>query len=528
MVYEGGRVEGYVAKLKTQARKCDFDVNEVDNLGKENGQYLIDQVCAHLDLVEKEYFCLSFEDCNKTKEELTRYQVYLQLRRDLRAGRLSPPEEEAALLAALVLQVETGDHDPEEQRGRYASDYSLVWRASSRLEERTMELHSRQTRGLDPGQAEMTLLKRAAQLDTYGLRPQAFKDQRGAPVMLGLNFRGISVLQDGRRTHLFRWHDVQKLNFENKMFIVHLVFVEDSRNKTKRTVGYKSDSVQRCRHFWRDATEHRLFFTCESSRSAPRMVLGGSLFSRHSRVRFSGRTEREVCRQPVRREQPQFSRYGLRPSVRPKSQSVPATPCESQGSSSAYGAARLPHDSPIPEHTSLADDETMMVAPCGPEETGGRLLRPLDEIVSYTPPSSPDMSPIRAYESAGLTSQQQQDRSAERPLPLTTLTVPTDSPLHGQAGVSRLERGVPPEPPRRPSRRPSAPAAGRRLLVAPLLRVLLYAVLTVAALLLLLLVAVFELDTAATRELRLFPELQLLRRRLYQPARELVVRGVSL
>ncbi|XP_043234787.1 uncharacterized protein K02A2.6-like [Amphibalanus amphitrite] len=32
MVYEGGRVEGYVAKLKTQARKCDFDVNEVDNL----------------------------------------------------------------------------------------------------------------------------------------------------------------------------------------------------------------------------------------------------------------------------------------------------------------------------------------------------------------------------------------------------------------------------------------------------------------------------------------------------------------
>ena len=38
-----------------------------------------------------------------------------------------------------------------------------------------MELHSRQTRGLDPGQAEMTLLKRAAQLDMYGLRPQPFK-----------------------------------------------------------------------------------------------------------------------------------------------------------------------------------------------------------------------------------------------------------------------------------------------------------------------------------------------------------------
>lgn len=35
--------------------------------GKENGQYLIDQVCAHLDLAEKEYFGLIFEDGNKYK-----------------------------------------------------------------------------------------------------------------------------------------------------------------------------------------------------------------------------------------------------------------------------------------------------------------------------------------------------------------------------------------------------------------------------------------------------------------------------
>ena len=68
------------------------------------------------------------------------------------------------------------------------------------------------------------------------------QDQRGAPVLLGLNYRGISVLQDGRRTHLFRWNDVQKLNFENKMFIVHLVFVEDSRNKVRGQWG----GVSRC------------------------------------------------------------------------------------------------------------------------------------------------------------------------------------------------------------------------------------------------------------------------------------------
>ena len=53
----------------------------------------------------------------RLQEELTRYQVYLQLRRDLRAGRLSPAEEEAALLAALVLQGEPAGGGARRKRG---------------------------------------------------------------------------------------------------------------------------------------------------------------------------------------------------------------------------------------------------------------------------------------------------------------------------------------------------------------------------------------------------------------------------
>lgn len=40
----------------------------------------------------------------KLKEELTRYQIYLQLKRDLLHGRLYCNQSEAALLGAYILQ----------------------------------------------------------------------------------------------------------------------------------------------------------------------------------------------------------------------------------------------------------------------------------------------------------------------------------------------------------------------------------------------------------------------------------------
>lgn len=59
------------------------------------------------------------------------------------------------------------------------------------------------------------------------------QDHRGNPLYLGINHSGIITLQGSRKTNHFKWSEVQKINYEGKMFIIHLVFMEDPRTKVK-------------------------------------------------------------------------------------------------------------------------------------------------------------------------------------------------------------------------------------------------------------------------------------------------------
>jgi hypothetical protein len=58
------------------------------------------------------------------------------------------------------------------------------------------------------------------------------QDHRGNQLYLGINHYGILTFQGSRKTHHFRWAEVQKINYEGKMFIVHLTFNE-VRNSTE-------------------------------------------------------------------------------------------------------------------------------------------------------------------------------------------------------------------------------------------------------------------------------------------------------
>jgi FERM domain-containing protein 3/5 len=63
----------------------------------------------------------------------------------------------------------------------------------------------------------------------------------------------------------------------------------------------------------------------QSSSEAPAVVSGGGLFSWGTKLRYSGRTEKEIQEDigPLRRDEPPIKRTG---SLRRKASSVPATP----------------------------------------------------------------------------------------------------------------------------------------------------------------------------------------------------------
>ncbi|XP_017753378.1 PREDICTED: uncharacterized protein LOC108545990, partial [Eufriesea mexicana] len=151
-------------------------------------------------------------------------------------------------------------------------------------------------------------------------------DQKGAQLYLGINHCGILTFQGSRKTHHFRWPEVQKINYEGKMFIVHLTISEDVRTKKKHTVGFKCPTGSNCRHVWRCAIEQMLFFTLSRASDAP-VVSGGSIFSWGTKFKYTGRTEKEVLEEtgPLRKEEPPIQRCQTT-CLRRKASSVPATP----------------------------------------------------------------------------------------------------------------------------------------------------------------------------------------------------------
>lgn len=89
-----------------------------------------------------------------------------------------------------------------------------------------MEIHQKQLKGQSASQIETTFLKLACQLDTYGVDPHPVKDHKGSQLYLGINYSGILTFQGSRKTHHFRWPDIHKINYEGKMFIIHLNYNE--------------------------------------------------------------------------------------------------------------------------------------------------------------------------------------------------------------------------------------------------------------------------------------------------------------
>lgn len=61
-------------------------------------------------------------------------------------------------------------------------------------------------------------------INTFALHLQ--DPDKGTQLHLGINHCGILTFQDSRKIQHFRWSEVQKINFEGKMFIVHVTINE--------------------------------------------------------------------------------------------------------------------------------------------------------------------------------------------------------------------------------------------------------------------------------------------------------------
>lgn len=109
-------------------------------------------------------------DPSRLQDECTRYQFYLQIKRDIWHNRLPCPPNTVCLLASYTVQAELGDYSIAEHGAatQYLSQMQLVRDASPEMMRRIAELHKLH-RGQLPADAEYNYLEHAKKLYMYGV-----------------------------------------------------------------------------------------------------------------------------------------------------------------------------------------------------------------------------------------------------------------------------------------------------------------------------------------------------------------------
>ncbi|XP_042263685.1 FERM domain-containing protein 5-like [Thunnus albacares] len=539
------------SSIRSLDRECNCTVRLLDDSEytctiqrDAKGQYLFDLICHHLNLLEKDYFGIRYVDPDKQRhwleftksiakqmksqppftmclrvkfyppdpaalrEEITRYLVFLQVKRDLYHGRLLCKTSDAALLAAYILQAEIGDYDPGKHPEGYSSKFQFFPKHSEKLERRIAEIHKTELIGQTPETSELNFLQKAQMLETYGVDPHPCKDVSGNPAFLAFTPFGFTVLQGNRRVHFLKWDEVTKLKFEAKTFHIYANQKEDK----KIILTYFAPTPEACKHLWKCGVENQAFYKLEKS-SQVRTVSSSNLFFKGSRFRYSGKVAKEVMEQSakIKRDPPEIHRAGMVPSRScpsithgPRLTSVPRTRRRAVHISIMEGLESLrdsAHSTPV---RSVSHGDSFMSSRGhmmdGSEASTSAVIS--DE--AYSPSDSVLPTPVAEH-------------GMEMPVArhLNGAPCSVDEEKESEAGASMEGQAAEFRPGRRALRmvrsRPSPPSDVEELnkFILSVLRLFLVTIgLLFALLLLLIMLTESDLDIAFLRDIRKTPEFQ--------------------
>ncbi|KPP70668.1 hypothetical protein Z043_110486 [Scleropages formosus] len=271
---------------------------ELDKHAK--GQELFTKVCDHLNLLERDYYGLAIWETPNTKtwldftkeirrqvqgskydftfnvkfyppdpaqltEDITRYYLCLQLRKDILSGSLPCSFVTLALLGSYAVQSELGDYDQDIHGSSYVKELHFAPSQTKELEE---------------------------------------KDLEGVDIMLGVCSSGLMVYKDKLRINRFPWPKVLKISYKRSSFFIKIRPSEQEQYES--TIGFKLPNYRASKKLWKVCVEHHTFFRLTSvEATTPRKFLAlGSKF------RYSGRTQAQTrqASSMIDRPAPHFQR----------------------------------------------------------------------------------------------------------------------------------------------------------------------------------------------------------------------------
>ncbi|XP_048484296.1 band 4.1-like protein 1 [Plutella xylostella] len=296
-------------------RRCaveliDGETLELDVQRKAKGGELLDLVCQHLGVDERDYFGLQhaergdprvWVDLNRRlsktfknspwevrlavkfyppepadlAEDITRDQLMYAVRRDLIEGRLSCSLVTHALLGSYLLQAELGDAECEVTGSQMLRHRVAPPRALSKeLEEKINDLYAMH-KGQNPAEAVQNYLENAKKLPLYGAELHCARDADDVDLVIGVCAGGISIYRDGLLMNRFPWAKLTKISYNKKCYTLKLRPSEFDEFET--SLSFRLPATRACKKLWRCSVEHHMFFrraeavTVEKVRLFPRL-----------------------------------------------------------------------------------------------------------------------------------------------------------------------------------------------------------------------------------------------------------------
>ncbi|XP_028917915.1 tyrosine-protein phosphatase non-receptor type 21 [Ornithorhynchus anatinus] len=196
---------------------------------------------------------------SQLQQEITRYQYYLQLKKDILEGNIPCTLEQAVHLAGLAVQADFGDFDQYESQEflqRFAL-FPVGWLQDEKvLEEATQKvalLHQKY-RGLTPPDAEMLYMQEVERMEGYGEESYPAKDSQGSDICIGACLDGIFVKhKSGRPPVIFRWHDIANMSHNKSFFALELANKEE-------TIQFQTEDMETAKYVWRLCVARHKFY----------------------------------------------------------------------------------------------------------------------------------------------------------------------------------------------------------------------------------------------------------------------------
>ncbi|XP_063351327.1 tyrosine-protein phosphatase non-receptor type 14-like [Pelmatolapia mariae] len=282
----------------TRIRLLDSNVIECTLSVESTGQECLEAVAQRLELRETHYFGLWFQGKTQTPEkrwvelekplkkqldkfgnepllffgvmfyvpnvsrleqEATRYQYYLQVKKEVLDGRLQCSVEQGIRLAGLAVQADFGDFTQFLSQD-FLREYVLFpvnWRNGEEvLEEWTQKVaeeHKSHCR-MQAAEAELLYIKEVEKLDGFGQESFPAKDNYTNDIFIGVSFIGVFVKhRNGRSIMLHKWKDIGTIAHNKSAITVEITSRDD-------TIVFHMEDMEMAKYIARLFTARHKFY----------------------------------------------------------------------------------------------------------------------------------------------------------------------------------------------------------------------------------------------------------------------------